>query len=264
MAVLIITFFVIGLSFGSFLNCLVYRLANKKTILGRSYCPHCKHQLSWQENIPVFSFIFLKGRCRHCHKKISWQYPIGELIMGILFILPLREFLSPGVFLFSPFFILNVLTEWTLYFGLIFIFIFDLKYMLVSDKVVIPVIVLIFVLKLITFSLNHQEFLPQFFHLSLAILLGVLFFALQYLITRGKGIGLGDLRIGALAGVIFGQWQMLCLAIILSYLIGSLVCLGLIAVKQKKFKSYVPLGPFLVVGIFITYFFGEMIINWYF
>lgn len=258
-----ITFFILGLILGSFLNCLVYRLANNKTILGRSFCPYCHHKITWKDNIPLLSFIFLKGRCRYCQKKISWQYPLVELITGLLFLLPLKGVLVSSGLVVDISFIISVLIDWLVYFGLVFIFVFDLKYMLVADEVVLPIIGGIFLLKIGLFLFNDQSFFTQFNPLIGAVFIGLGFFALQYLITRGKGIGLGDLRIGVFMGVIFGHWKGLFLAIILSYFIGSLISLGLIVFKKKGFKSHVPLGPFLVIGTFISYLFQEEIINWY-
>ncbi|MFA7601286.1 MAG: prepilin peptidase, partial [Patescibacteria group bacterium] len=77
--------FLFGLIIGSFLNCLIWRLYKEETVLGRSYCPKCGQELKWYDNIPVLSFIFLKGRCRFCNDKISWQYPLVEIITGLLF-----------------------------------------------------------------------------------------------------------------------------------------------------------------------------------
>jgi len=98
----------------------------------------------------------------------------------------------------------------------------------------------------------------------LAILIGVAFFGLQYLFTKGKGIGLGDLRIGLFMGVALENWTNICLALVISYIIGALVSLLLIVFKNKKLKSEIPLGPFLVIGTFVVLIFGQQIINWYF
>jgi len=84
---LLLFIFFFGLIIGSFLNCLIWRLHKAETVLGRSYCPHCQHQLAWYDNVPVLSFVLLLGRCRYCHKKISIQYPLVELVTGVLFVL---------------------------------------------------------------------------------------------------------------------------------------------------------------------------------
>jgi len=91
--------FIFGLMVGSFLNSIIYRLPSGESFLiQRSYCPYCKHKLSWKDLIPIFSFLILKGKCRYCQKKISWQYPLIELATGILFFLVLWNFFHRGKF----------------------------------------------------------------------------------------------------------------------------------------------------------------------
>ena len=263
--------FVIGLAFGSFLNCLVYRLACQKTIFGRSFCPRCQKKIAWFDNFPLFSFILLKGWCRHCQERISWQYPIVELIMGLLFVLPVwRFYFNTGNFLFfnHPSFYLELVRDWIIFFALVFTFVYDLKYLKIEDIVLLPSAGLVFILNLfsqpLVNSLAGMSILSRAGHMLLAILIGVSFFGLQYLFTKGKGIGLGDLRIGIFMGAVLAHWSGLCLALVISYIIGALVSLFLIVFKKKSLKSQVPLGPFLVGGTFIVFVFGQQIINWYF
>jgi len=248
MTILFIIAFFLGLVFGSFLNCLVYRLHIHKTLLGRSFCPKCKKKIKWYDNIPVISFIFLKARCRSCHKKISWQYPIVELIMGLLFVFSL--WLRIGE-LSS----LIILRDWIVFFTLFFIFLYDLKYSEIEDIVLLPATVLILILSL----LLGQSFLSMIF----SALLGVVFFGIQYLITKGKGIGLGDLRIGFFMGIVCGNWQYLLVAIFFAYIIGALISLILILKRKKGMKSAIPLGPFLAIGTFIAFLLGDKIITLY-
>lgn len=244
---LVISFWV-GLVFGSFLNCLIYRLHHKKTILGRSFCPKCKKKIKWYDNIPVLSFIFLKGRCRFCQQKISWQYPLVELLLGLCFAFSFYwRWPDPSLLLIAK--------DWVIFFGLVFIFVYDLKYLEIEDIIILPASILIFI-----FSL----FLGQsYLSLLLTILIAVSFFGLQYLITKGKGIGLGDLRIGVFMGVVCGSWPLLLVALFFAYVLGTFVSLPLLLRKKKKMKSMIPLGPFLVAGTFIAYFFGEAIISFY-
>ncbi len=263
--------FCVGLSFGSFLNCLVYRLASGQTIWGRSFCPKCKKQIVWYDNIPLISFVLLKGRCRECREKISWQYPIVELIMGLLFIIPLIRFsLSGADFLVlgaRGFFldVLEIFRSWTIFFTLAFIFVYDLKYSAIEDAVLLPAAGIVFVLNLfarpLLDSLSGLSLSARFVQMALAVLIGAGFFALQYFLTKGKGIGLGDLRIGIFMGAVCAHWSTLCLALTVSYLLGSLVSLVLIVFKKKKFKSAVPLGPFLAAGTFLLFIFGQEILG---
>jgi len=257
--------FILGLAFGSFLNCLVYRLACQKTILGRSFCPKCQKKIVFFDNFPLLSFVLLKGKCRECKEEISWQYPLVELIMGLLFILPVwRFYLTTGNFLFfgDTSFYLLLIRDWVIIFTLVFTFVYDLKYLEIEDIVLLPAAALVFLLNL--FSQPDQNILIIGGHMLLAALIGITFFGFQYLFTKGKGIGLGDLRIGLFMGVVLGNWINICLALVISYIIGALVSLLLIAFKDKKLKSTIPLGPFLVIGTFVVLIFGQQIINWYF
>ncbi|HXK32331.1 MAG TPA: prepilin peptidase, partial [Candidatus Paceibacterota bacterium] len=133
--------FVFGLVIGSFLNCLIYRLETGGNFLkGRSFCPHCKHILSWQDLIPVFSFLFLKRKCRYCEKPISSQYPLVELFTGFLFVLVLNFVFKIQLFSFEN--ILSLLFLIVISCFLIVIFVFDLKHYIIPDKVVYPAIIL--------------------------------------------------------------------------------------------------------------------------
>ena len=244
--------FLIGLCFGSFLNCLIYRLQTKKGILGRSFCPKCGHQLSWYENIPLFSFIFQRSRCRSCHQRISWQYPIVELTTGILFVI---AFIRLTPFVFRVEIVLSLLIQWFIFFVLLFIFIYDLKYQEIELIILWPATALVFFYNFFTkHPLNP---------LIVSISIGVLFFLIQYLITRGKGIGLGDVWIGAFMGVVFSQPKLIITALFLSYLVGSLVSIIFLISKKAGLKTKIPLAPFLVIGTFISLFWGENFINWY-
>jgi prepilin signal peptidase PulO-like enzyme (type II secretory pathway) len=243
--------FVIGLAFGSFLNCLIYRLYHKKTLFSRSFCPNCQHQIAWYDNIPILSFIILAGRCRFCRQKISWQYPLVELVTGLLFLAVASQH---QLLMINYQLLVKILRDWLMVFALIFIFIYDLRYYIIEDTVLLPLAGLIFILNLILRI--------PIFNLLLAGVLAVIFFALQYFATKGQGIGLGDLRIGLLMGFYFG-WPKILVALILAYLVGALVSLFLIIFKRKKWSSRIPLGPFLAIGSLIALFFGQEILNWY-
>ena len=268
--------FLLGLAFGSFLNCLVYRLYQHQTIFGRSYCPQCRNKLDWFDNIPLISFVFLKGRCRNCQKKISWQYPLVELIMGLLFVLSIWRFSNQQLTISaiggsalggSNQLLLSIFRDWIIFFALVFTFVYDFKYLQIQDIVILPAAGLVFILNLFSNplfdSLIGMSILFRAGHMLLAILIAVGFFALQYLATKGRGIGLGDLRIGLFMGAALAHWSSVCLALFFSYIIGALISLILVAFKQKKITSQIPLGPFLTIGTLIALLFGQQIINWY-
>ncbi len=242
--------FAFGLIIGSFLNCLIWRLYKEETVLGRSYCPNCGKELKWYDNIPLLSFVILKGRCRFCDEKISWQYPLVELITGILFALSYYLSLKHGFSFLELFFYLFIISL------SVIIFVFDLRWYLIPVWTVI-------VGGLVVIALN-LFFGASILHLLISMLIGAGFFGIQYLITRGKGIGEGDIWLGALFGAIFPDLKLLILSIFLTYIIGGLVAAILLIFKVKKIGSQLPLGIFLSLSLVICLFFGKEIVDWYF
>ncbi|PIT94300.1 hypothetical protein COT98_04410 [Candidatus Falkowbacteria bacterium CG10_big_fil_rev_8_21_14_0_10_39_9] len=253
-----------GLIIGSFLNCLVWRLYKEETLLGRSFCPKCHHQISWFDNIPILSWLILKGRCRHCHKAIAVQYPLVEFIVGVLFALVFIKFYGAG-FAYSPLdFYVWVFTgakAWYLLAGwwaiaiMTIIFIFDVRWLLISLPAIIWSAVVIFSLDLI---LGYN-----FWNILLSVVIGASFFGLQFLLTREKGIGEGDIWLGGLMGLIFPNWHLLLAAIFISYMLGGITGIVMIIVWGKKLKTKLPLGVFLALGSVIALFFGQSLIDWY-
>ncbi len=245
----------IGLVIGSFINCLVWRLHEKKTILGRSFCPCCNHKISWYDNIPVLSFLILNGKCRHCKKKISWQYPIVELITAILFFLAwyLQKDNFGAILEIKQ--VLILLRNWFLIVVMIIIFIYDLKWYLILDIITLPSMILAFILNLI---IGYS-----FWDLMWAGGIGGGFFLFQFLISKGKWIGGGDIRMGLLMGFALGSVLNLAVALFLAYIIGSVVGIFLILINKKKWGSQIPLGVFLSISTIITLFWGSDLLNWY-
>jgi len=257
--------FLFGLIIGSFLNCLIWRVYKGESMGGRSRCPKCKKQIAWYDNIPVLSFLCLGGKCRHCGKPISWQYPIVELITGILFVLSWRYelrimnyelwFFNLDSIIHNSLFIIQIFRDWFIISVMIVIFIIDLRWYLILDVVTLPAMGVIFILNLIL-GTSWQNML-------VSGIIGGSFFLIQFLISRGKWIGGGDIRLGVLMGLAFG-WPNVLTAIFLAYFIGSFVGIGLIFGGKKKWGSKVPLGTFLAVSSIIILLWGEKIVNWYF
>jgi len=242
----VLLFFVLGLIFGSFINSLEYRLYNNLSVWERSFCLNCKRILAIYDLIPFLSFVFLGAKCRYCRNQISWQYPLVELITGILFALVFLKNNAINLTLFRDLFFVLVL---------IFIFVFDLKYYLILDKIVWPALIVAFVFNLI---LNIG-----IWSLVIGIVIGFGFFLLQYLVSNGKWIGLGDMKLGALIGIMLG-WKLTLLAIIITYLIGGLTAIILLISRQKKLGDVLPMGTFLSAAAIIVLLWGEKILNLYF
>jgi prepilin signal peptidase PulO-like enzyme (type II secretory pathway) len=241
--------FLLGLIVGSFLNCVIYRLETGESFLkGRSYCPHCKHILSWKDLIPIFSFLILKGKCRYCGKKISFQYPLVELFTGILFTLVVLIYGGPTS--------IDLIFYWVLTCFLVIIFVYDLKHYLIPDKVIYPAIAIAFLNQILTSNIQH---------LTSNLILGILpslFFLAIILISRETWMGFGDFKLSILMGLIL-SWPKILVALFFAFFSGAIFGLILIFLKRKTMKSQIPFAPFLVSGTFFALFFGEKIINWY-
>ena len=249
-------YFIFGLIIGSFLNAVIWRLHSGKSISdGRSICPKCKHELSALDLVPLFSYVFLGGKCRYCHKKISWQYPVVELATALSFMFlagNFQSFLSPVLvfqLVFVSFFIV--------------IAVFDLQHYLILDKVVFPAAIIALMYR---FYLSSRA--GDFgWHSSLmaglagaAIISG--FFGLQYVISSGRWIGLGDVKLGIFLGLVFGVGQGLLL-LFLAYCTGAVVGLALVAASKKELSGKLPFGTFLCFSATITLLNGPAILAWY-
>ncbi len=248
-----VIFFVLGLIIGSFLNVVVYRLKDAETLLGRSVCRHCRHQIRWYDNIPVFSFLLLRGRCRDCRAEISWQYPAVELMTGISFVLM-------GVYFFSFEDTASwVETAWLLSVVscCIVVAAYDIRHM------EIPLIPLaIIALLTILFFAYELRFGGSFFWSRLwlgiagAAVVGGFFFALVYA-SHETWMGWGDVWLGCLAGLVVGLPAVLFMLTV-SFASGSAVGIAGMYAQGKGLKSQMPFGPFLVIGMIVTILFPEL------
>ena len=254
MTYIYITIFILGTLIGSFLNCLIYRLENKKSfVFGRSICPKCKHKIAWYDLIPIFSFIFLKARCRYCKKIISWQYPIVELTTGLLFLSIINYQLSIKIDL--SFIIYHLAFLFFVFSSMLAIFIYDLKHFIIPDKIIYPLTAITLFYSIISYQLSVISYI-------LAGIGACLFFLAIYSISKGKWLGFGDVKLVLFLGIFLG-WPNIILSLFLSFIIGAIIGVGLIAFKGKGLKSQVPFAPFLLIGTFIAFFWGNEIISWY-
>lgn len=243
----LLTIFLLGTILGSFLNALIWRTRVEKSIItGRSACPSCNSQLRVFELIPIFSFLLQRGRCRHCLEHISWQYPLVELSTGLLFVMSYTVF-QPDM--------IAVLFAWFLVFVLTFIFVYDLQYQLILDRISLPAIAIAFVYHSIRTPGDWWIYL-------LGIAIGGGFFLLQFVLSKGTWIGGGDIRLGALMGAILG-WQLVLVALMLAYVVGAIVSVLLVAMKKKTMASTTPFGTYLAGATLVVLFWGSSILDWY-
>ena len=230
-----------GLVIGSFLNVVIYRLPRGLGFVrGRSFCPKCKHKINWFDNVPVISFLILKGHCRFCGKRISWQYPLVELLTGVLFYL---SYLSHLSFL-SCLFIC----------GLIVIFFVDLEHQIIPDEIVIPLSILFLVYFLMT---NPQLLITNYL---ITALISFLFLYFIFLLTKGKGMGFGDVKLAFLMGLVLG-FPKIVVAFYLAFLTGAFIGVILILLGKAKLKQKIAFGPFLVFGTIFSLLWGEKIVT---
>ena len=270
--------FIIGAAIGSFLNVISLRykpgkkLFSEDVIAGRSHCPHCRKILKWYELVPVFSFIIQKGKCRHCKHKLSWQYPLIETLSGLIFIfIPI----SLGVPIFAPQSIIWIL----IFFIFILISLIDFRHYIIPDQLNFSLAILgLFLIsikeKTRTFGMFEGSFLGHYSGLFglrdniwinhfFAALLGMIFFGLIIILSRGRAMGWGDFKLVGPLGFIFG-WPDILMIVFLSFIIGSVFVTPLLIKGVKKMKDVVPFGPFLIIASSLTFFFGYQIINSYF
>lgn len=250
---LISTFFFLGLIIGSFLNVLVYRLRDAETLLGRSFCRHCKHQIRWYDNVPLISFILLRGTCRDCETQISWQYPVLELFTGLMFALA-------GYFFFAPDSLLAVIElVWLLFVisCLITIAAYDLRHMEIPLSMLVASVLLTYIFLVTAFVMSPESFFDS--RLWSGILGGLAvsgFFFLLVWMSREAWMGWGDVWLGFVAGSIVGLPLALPM-LTLSFGVGAVTGLLAIAYKKKGLKSQIPFAPFLAFGTLATVFLAE-------
>ncbi len=237
--------FLVGAIIGSFLNVCIYRLPrNESLLLPASHCPRCRSPIPVYDNLPILSFLILRGRCRHCKATISWRYPLVELINALGYL-----------YLFSLFGVSWIGIVYALLFSALLVVTFiDLEHKIIPDTITLPGIVI--------GLLAASTVLPPGFISALAgLLLGGGLFYLVAVVSPG-GMGGGDIKLIAMIGAFLG-WQDVLLTILIGAFAGSLVGLFLILCKGKGRKYPVPFGPFLALGAVASLFWREEILMWY-
>jgi len=257
--------FFFGLAVGSFLNAVIYRLepirqtqGKKSALEGRSYCPHCGHQLEWRDLIPVLSFMLLRRRCRYCKQRISIQYPFVEIATALVFLLSFKFQIS-SLNQISSIEILNLFYLWAIVALLVVLFVYDLKYYILPDKILFPAIGIV---------VGYRVF--EVLGLGFAWDLGfgvsgfaaAMFFFAIFAFSKGRAMGFGDVKLAFFMGLFLG-WPGILVALFFAFTTGALIGVGLIVAHHKELKSEVPFGPFLIGGVFFAFFFGRELVDWY-
>lgn len=293
--VFIVIGFVLGTVLGSLSKALADRSTKKVSFWGRSYCESCKHQLKWHDLFPVFSYLLLWGKCRYCQAKIPLSNLIFEIVMGVLFAWLLAErfthsfenlaFGWPAVLLFLTVgflcfvIVVSVILLWT-----------DIKTGLIPDRITYPAIVIgaayLFISSLLKSWIFYQDLqanplgpylLPPksnyFYDVVMRIwtnnlgniaaaIIATGIFVLLIVITKGKGMGWGDVKYVFFMGLVLGLSQT-AVALFLAFLIGAVFSILLILVRRRSFGQTIPFGPFLSLGVITSLLWGSQILNWY-
>jgi leader peptidase (prepilin peptidase)/N-methyltransferase len=240
--------FLFGLLIGSFLNVCIYRIPLRKTVVkGRSYCPSCNSLIPWYCNIPLFSFLFLKGRCKDCGEKISLVYPIVELLNALLYLTVWQIYGLTFTALFTA----------ILFSILVVISFIDLAHQIIPDGLVLVIFILGIanaVYQTVTFGVPWYTFVIGFFAASVPLfILGLIY---------PDGMGGGDIKLMAASGLFMG-WKLILLSLFIGALYGAIVSIFIIARKKGSMKSAIPFGPMLSLGIVTCALAGEKILFWY-
>lgn len=243
--------FIFGTCIGSFLNVCIYRLPVSKSILepSRSMCPGCNGLIAFYDNIPLLSYLWLKGRCRQCHMPISFRYPLVEMITGVLAICVFLRF--------------GLTLEGLVYFAfittLLVITFIDIDHRIIPDVISLPGIPLgvlaAFALPSMTFKSSVSGLLAGGGSLLLVAWT-------YYLITRKEGMGGGDIKLLAMIGTLVG-FKGVIFTIFAASFIGTLAGAVIMLHKRKNLKLAIPFGPFLSLAAVIYIFFGQRLISWY-
>ena len=253
-----ILIFVLGLAIGSFLNVCIYRLPQGLSIHSprRSFCPECRTSIRCYDNIPVLSYLLLKGRCRHCDTAISKAYPLVELMTAILFLCSLYRF-GPTLALLHSCLLISLLIPiaWI-----------DARWYIIPNAIIlVGLITGAAVTLLIALTRHNPGYLIE--HLIGAVAGGVsiaLIAVVGTFLYRKKAMGGGDIKLMILIGLFLGGWPHLLIVIMASAFTGSIVGLSLIALGRKSGGgSRIPYGPFLGIGATLDLFWGNEIWSWY-
>lgn len=277
MIIIVLVFF--GVCLGSFVNALVYRLHEQATdpgyvkrakhpiddylnnisiFKGRSMCPNCHHKLAAIDLVPLFSYLWLRGKCRNCRKEISWQYPIVELLVAVLFVISYiwwpASFDLAGTFSF---------VLWLMFLtAFMALSIYDLRWFLLPDRIVFPLVGLAafeVIVKSTVFNGGPQTVIDA----GLGVIAIAGLFYLLYVFSRGAWIGFGDVKLAVVLGLLVGGPEKGLLVIFIASILGSILAIPMLLKGRAKTTTQIPFGPFLIIATMIVVLFGTNLTNFY-
>ena len=241
---------VFGLVIGSFLNVVIARLPEHRSLWRPgSACPSCGAAIAWHDNIPILSYVALRGHCRACSAVIPWRYPVVEAATALLFVAAFERFGATADFVVAA----------VLLAALIAITAIDLRLQIIPDAITLPGIIVGFLANLATLRVSWVDSA-----IGIAVGGGIFWAILEgsLLVTGREGMGGGDVKLGAMLGAFLG-WKVALLSIFLAVLLGGIVALVLLGSRTTGRKDPIPFGPFLAAGGAAGLFCGERLVTWY-
>ena len=247
-------FFILGLIIGSFLNVVILRLNTERSFGGRSGCMTCMNQLSWYELIPVFSFLGLRGRCKKCKARISIQYPLVELITGFIFAALFLKF--QNIFFFGQTLIFSFTYAYyvAVFSLLLVIAVYDIRHKIIPDTLALALGLLAFIGLFFFNSSGFFLHIPSFWEFAFGLFIAAPF-ALFWLVSSGRWMGLGDAKLAISLGWLLGLSRALS-GVVFAFWIGAVVGITLVIFSKKHgMKSEIPFAPYLVLGTLLAFLF---------
>jgi len=242
---------ILGLVVGSFSNVCIYRIPREESIVfPASHCPNCSTPIKAIDNIPLLSYILLRGRCRQCKEKISIRYPLVELASGIIYILVFMVYGRT----------MQTLVYLLLSSALLIVALIDLDEQIIPDEISLPGMVIGFVISIFVPYLSYVNAL-----IGIVAGGGIIFLIALAgtVIFKKEAMGGGDVKLAAMIGAFIG-WQYIILSLFIGFFIGAVVGVLLILLKIKSREDMIPFGPFIVLGSMVTILWGKNILHWYF
>jgi leader peptidase (prepilin peptidase)/N-methyltransferase len=239
----------LGLLLGSFMNVCIYRLPRGLSpVRPRSGCPSCGHLLAWYDNVPIVSYLVLRGRCRACGESISLMYPIVEFITGAVFL--------AGYLWYGP--SLLLIARLAFAWAMIALFAIDLQHKILPNVITIPGTIVGFLVS----DVAGPGWVASL--IGIVVGAGSLFAIAEiyYRVRHEEGLGMGDVKMLGMIGAFLG-WKLALVTLVLASLTGSIVGVGVLVAKQESLKYALPFGTFLAVGALVAAVGGDALLNWY-
>lgn len=250
--------FAVGAAVGSFLNVCIVRLPEGKSLVRPgSACPSCGAPIRWFDNIPILSFLFLRGKCRRCGLPISWRYPAVELLTAILFVLLLHRFTHALALAVYIGFVC----------ALVVVSFIDLKHYIIPNEISIPGIFIGLALSLLPARLAGGQLVTSSFLSAVIGCIaggGILYLAgiFSLVVFKKEGMGGGDIKLLAMVGAFLG-WKLALMTIVVGSMLGAVVGILLILFRLKGRTDYIPFGPYLSLGAILSLMYGDHILRLY-